>query len=158
MIALEDTPVQQRLFHLHYALAHPKTQAVGSAGERYALLLLQKSGYKVMTPRPGEKRGDLIAIDRHTGVMWNIEVKTARKGVTGYQFGLRSSGNARTDISHSHYVILVAALESGQGIPFVIPTCDIPKGMKHLSFRAHPLKYSGKWSQYRQLGIIRLGE
>lgn len=161
MIAFEDTPQQQRLFPMEYALAHPKAKAVGNAGERLALALLQRSGYKVVTPRQGEQRGDLIAIDRRTGVMWNIEVKTARRGKAGmYQFCLARhlDGRTCTDWEHSHYVILIAALPTGAGVPFVIPTVDIPHGMKHLNFRAHPLKYAGKWARYRQTGpTIQLG-
>lgn len=141
---------QRRLFQLELGLSDLKRKAVGAAGEWIAYNLLEESGYAVAMIGRGDRRGDLMAINRETGEVWRIEVKTARRTRTGWQFLLRKNDkHGRTDCSDSDVVILLAILKSGRAVPFVIPVAAIGT-RKMISFRSHPEVYAGQWAQYRQ--------
>lgn len=125
-------------------------RAVGMAGELYAAVALEKQGFEVSFTHPGEQRGDLRVVDPKTGVVWHIEVKTARRGKRGWQFILRKDDKAgKTDCRHADFVILLAVMKSGRNVPFIIPVHEIGEQQK-ITITSHPDVYEGKWAAYRR--------
>ena len=142
------TPMQLKLFQMEVHLSDMKRRAVGSAGEVMALMLLERSGYEVVTLPPSARRGDLLAISKATGESWRVEVKTARRNADGrWKFNLVKDGH--TDCKCSDVVLLLAILKTGRAVPFVISVTHIGK-LRSIQFRSHPLDYSGRWAKYRQ--------
>lgn len=126
-------------------LADKRSQAVGALGECAAKRLLEKAGYEV---RQGWHCGwDLRVMDRDTGQIVYLEVKTARQGKDGkWRFTLVKDG--RTDHRRSDRVVLLAALDSGRIIPFLLPTAVI-EARRHIVITSHPERYAGRFAAYR---------
>jgi len=132
------------------ALADRSRRGIGAMGERIAAQLLEKSSYQVSFTRPREKRGDLRAVDPATGQVHLIEVKTARRCKDGkwrFTLYLKNKINHR----HADTVMLLAVLESGRAIPFVIPS-NILANQHQAVITSHPETYTGKLAAYRITG------
>jgi len=136
---------QLRLFDMRIEKVNRWT--VGSAGELVAYDLLERAGYEVARIGRGDKRGDLLAIDKDTGEMWRIEVKTSRNTGRGWRFSLFKAGH--TDCRHADVVMLLAVLKNGKCVPFVIPVSAVGN-RKTIEFRREPKDYTGQWAAYRQ--------
>ena len=149
------TPQQLRLFQLENYLSNMKASAVGAAGEQVALLLLEQSGYEVVVTNRRGHSGDLKAIDRATGEMWRIDVKTSRRRRSHYVFCLRKQGY--TDIGDVDYVLLLPTLRSGRVVPFLVPVSEFGAAQS-FTMRGRPEEYAGRLARYRQGKHIRLGE
>lgn len=136
--------------HLGFMLSdHLGHRAIGELGECIARLLLEKSGYMVITTRIGQKRGDLVAINRDTGEVFKIDVKTARRGKSGkWTFTLFKS-RGHTDYRLSDFVLLLPVLKSGAVVPFVVPRSALGE-RSTLKLASNPREYAGKWATYRQ--------
>lgn len=142
---------QAELPGLQYALSNRSHRAVGTLGEHYAAALLASAGYVVGNTQPGQKRGDLLAVDPDTGECIRVEVKTARRAKNGqWQFLLhKHDRHGRTSCHHADVVILLCALKTGRAVPFVIP-CNVIGKRQRISISSYPTTYAGKWAQYRQ--------
>lgn len=139
-------------------LANKQAKSVGMYGETWACSQLERGGYMVERQKEGGKCGDLRAVDKETGEIFRVEVKTSRRGKDGvYRFCLERQVGARvcTSIHHSDFVILLAVTKMGTIYPFVLPVVD---GMpKHISITTHPTTYTGKYARFRQKpGCLRL--
>lgn len=137
-----------------------KRTAIGKLGELLAYDLLTTAGYAVVMTAHGEA-GDLRAIDPSTGVIYTVEVKTARRDKDGHwRASLKKTsktGRVKTDHMQSDYVIFLCVLLSGRCVPFVIPTSKIAH-LRSLKVRTHPEKYDGWLARYRQSAkTIHLG-
>lgn len=128
-------------------LANPNAQSVGLYGEQIAAELLTRCGYDVSDLKPGEKRGDLMAINRETGEITLVEVKTARRRSERYGFCLRKG--TKTDVRNADVLMLLVALKSGHVVPFIIPV-DVIGDRKYLCMYSHPSDYNGQWARFRQ--------
>lgn len=128
-------------------LANPNAQAVGMYGEHTAAALLERSGYHVSHTQPGEHRGDLLVVNRETGELITVEVKTARWRSERYGFCLRRG--TKTDVRYADVLMLLFALKTGHVVPFVIPVRAV-RNIQYLSIHSHPSDYNGKWARYRQ--------
>jgi len=123
-------------------------------GERTAAQLLEHSNYLVSFTRRGERRGDLRAVDPSTGQIHLVEVKTARRCKDGkWRFTLFLKN--KIDHRHADTVMLLAVLESGRVIPFVIPI-NILQDQRQAVITSHPETYTGKLAAYRSQGVIQL--
>lgn len=146
--------MQLTLPGLQVMLSDLSRKGIGTLGERLAGGLLEQSGYEVSYPKIGERCGDIRAVNRATGEIHRVEVKTARRGSDGqWRFNLRKKGH--TDITHADQVILLAALPSGRCVPFVIPVTALAD-LRQAVISSHPESYSGKLAVYRQAGGIHL--
>lgn len=136
-------------------LANMKHRAVGRAGETMARLMLERSGYDVVTSN--RHGGDFVAISRATGEMWRVEVKTSRRTKNGqYQFLLRKNDRyGTTDHRSADIVLLLAIRKSGVAVPFVVPVAALAD-IKAFKMRADPQKYAGRLACYRQGRTLRL--
>ena len=139
-------------------LANKQAKSTGLYGEVWAISALERGGYKVERSKEGGKCGDLQAIDKETGEISRVEVKTSRRGKDGnYRFCLERVVNGRvcTTIHHSDFLVLLAVTKMGTIFPFVLPVVD---GMpKHISITTHPTTYTGKYARFRQKpGCLRL--
>jgi Holliday junction resolvase-like predicted endonuclease len=123
-------------------------------GEQVAARLLGQSGYSVSFMQARQKRGDLRVVELATGEVHYVEVKTARRGKDGkWRFTLYKKG--KTDHRNADFVVLLAILESGRAVPFVIPIVVLEQ-RKQAVIGKHPESYVGKLAAYRQSGEIRL--
>lgn len=135
-------------------LADCSRRGIGALGELHAARLLEESGYQVSFTRLHEQRGDLRAIDCKTGQIFRIEVKTARCCIDHkWRFTLYIPG--RTDHRHSDVVMLLAIIESGRFISFVVPV-SILKNQRQAVITSNPETYAGKLADYRLTGAIKL--
>lgn len=150
-------PLQKRLFEMEVHLSDMKAKAVGVAGEIMARLLLERSGYEVVTLRPGSRRGDLLAINRRTGETFRVEVKTARRDKSRrWKFNLvKQDQYGRTDCKHADVVLLLAVLASGRAVPFVVPV-EAFADLKTFQIRGDPVAYAGRFACYRQGRTLQL--
>jgi hypothetical protein len=124
--------------------------AIGMAGEIVIARSFQESGYSVSNPH-SLGAGDLIVYNA-TGDGHTVEVKTARRGKDKcYRFTLYKywKGKARTDHRNVDYIVLLAILSTGQGVPFVIPA-SAALYQRSICISGHPQDYAGKFAQYRQ--------
>lgn len=145
---------QAALPTFNIGLADRSRRGVGAMGEKTAAHLLEQSGYQVSFCRVGEKRGDLSVASLHTGEVFKVEVKTARRCKDGkWRFTLYLK--AKIDHRHADVVILLAVLDSGRVIPFVVPTTFL-MGQHQAVITSHPETYKGKLAVYRQKGVIQL--
>lgn len=120
-------------------------QKVGAWGEKYVAKLLRPN-YKIAYILGA----DLKVTHRLTGVIFKIEVKTARLSCDGkFRFTLYKKDC--TDYHNSDFVVLVA-------LPGLLPhTYLIPSYLiktNQIVITSHPLTYSGKWSTFRTLNLI----
>jgi hypothetical protein len=146
---------QPALPSLNIALVDRSRRSIGLMGENHAARLLEQSGYLVSFTQYAEKRGDLRAIDCKTGQIYKVEVKTARRSIDRkWRFTLYMPG--LTDHRHSDVVILLAILECGSIIPFVVPI-HILKDQRQAVITSHPETYAGKLAEFRTTtGVIKL--
>lgn len=149
---------QQTLATMQTKLSNRTHTAVGAMGEQTAAALLRQSGYTVHQVAPGQRHGDLLAIDPDTGEMWKVEVKTSRRSKRGYQFCLRKKDqHGHTNASDADIVLLLAVLKTGRVVVFVVPVAALGE-QKCISFRTHPEDYAGRLAGYRCRGQrINLG-
>lgn len=117
--------------------------ALGAFGEYLVARLLAEQGWRQLEHH---KRGDLTMANCD-GEIIDVEVKTARRGVNGHwQFCLKKAGH--TDCSAADIIVLLAVLDCGKPVPFVIPQSDLTTKM--LSIPKSPTNYSGRYARYRQ--------
>ena len=131
---------------------------IGNAGESFAYAEFERAGYAVARTGRGDQRGDLRVLDTDTGEVWRVKMKAMRRDKYGHwQACLKRQTSARvkTDVSHSHYVLLLAFPKIGAPIPFLIPA-DALRGMKQIHFASDPRSYAGKWAKFRQLDGLRM--
>lgn len=139
----------------YWHLANRKTQALGLYGEIVVCELLREHGYEAELAKLGSKKGDIEAVNRETGQVFKVEVKTARKGRNRmWNFTLLKEGYC--DHKHADIVVLLAVLKTGNVVPFVIPTSVIAN-QKTLKIPSFPSLYGGKYAKYRQkVGELKL--
>lgn len=126
---------------------------LGRQGEINAYDLLARAGYRVR--KSFARQGDLTAVDSHTGQIWRVEVKTARRCVDGkWRFLLWKRG--RQDHRHADVVLLIAVLDDGRAVFFTVPTAVLAN-QRQAVITSHPDRYAGKLARYRQ-SLIRLPE
>lgn len=126
-----------------------KTTATGALGEIVIKEYLNEQARYSANQRKFAKLGDLWVLDKSTGEMLKIEVKTSKRGKRGkYQFCLRKADkHGRTTIDHADYVVLLCVGLSGAMTPFVVPAAALTS--KKISIR-NPQSDKSKYSQYRQ--------
>lgn len=145
---------QQTLRGISVSLTQAGRRHVGHLGEEWARIRLGDSGYDVVTTRCGDKRGDLVAIDRTTGEKRIVEVKTARRGKDGkWRFTLAKTGH--TDHRNSDVVMALAVMTSGRVVPYVIPT-DVLRDKRTVAITSHPDRYAGRYAPFKQSTALSL--
>lgn len=123
-------------------------KGVGLLGEKVGAAIFEEAGFWAAKFKQGTKCGDLKVARKDNGEEFKIEVKTARKDKEGiYQFCLVRDGNM-TDCKHADYVLLLASMDSGAVVPFLIPVTAIGN-QKKFTISSNPLEYRGNWSKYR---------
>ena len=127
--------------------------ALGAAGECWAREFFAGRGFEI---RDCHTLGDMEIVDRQSGEILVIEVKTARRGVDRrrskfyWRFNLRKAGH--TDHRKSDRVLAIALSASGVPVPYLIPTSDV-FGLSCLTISGNdPRDYGGKYAQYRVRG------
>jgi len=121
---------------------------IGSRGEQIAADMLRDQGYTVRRTRRGEP-GDLRATSAVGEVLY-VEVKTARQGQDRkWRFGLIGRGTACTDYRRSDLLILLAVVNDGEIVPFVIPCANITN-KPHAVITSDPRSYRGRLAIYRE--------
>lgn len=132
------------------ALANRTHREIGAVGERWLKEALTKQGYRVAYAAQGEKRGDLSVVDVITGEVRKIEVKTARRCKDGkWRFTLVKDGH--TDHQHADMVALLAVMDSGRIVPFVMPV-EVVSNQRQAVITSHPERYQGKLARWRVEG------
>lgn len=122
---------------------------VGYVGEAYAQHRLELAGYRVTPTLPNSKQGDLKVTNPETGEIVLVEIKTARRGVKGWQFCLsRPKGNYyKTDCTHADIVLLQLVGDSGLVVTYAIPSALLA-GIKNTSFRRINPTKRNRWVGY----------
>lgn len=92
---------------------------LGLLGEKEIADLFTKAGYKVEKDDFGS---DLVVVNRPTGELLRVEVKTARKTTKGFQFCLRKSGHTTVDISD--LIVLLCVNPSGRVRTYCMRPCE----------------------------------
>lgn len=124
-------------------------RTLGRLGEFTVWAALECAGYTVNRARMFQ--GDLRAISPD-GVVFNVEVKTARPGADGkWRFSLFKQGC--TDHRHSDVVVALAVVGS-RAVPFVVPAAQLPG--RSCVITSDPQRYAGKLSVYRQEAALSL--
>lgn len=137
---------------LQMLLSDQSRRAIGTLGELTAWRLLESAGYVVS--KASKRRGDLRVVCRETGEITQVEVKCARRGKDKkWRFLLWKNG--QQDHRHADVVILLAVLEWGETIPYVVPVSRLAD-QKQCVITSDPRKYAGKLAVYRQIGSIHL--
>jgi len=118
---------------------------IGFQGEIQASRILRARGYKVI--QASRKMGDLRAVDKSTGVIYRVEVKTANRAVDGkWRATLQKPG---VDHNNADVVLFLAVIEDYELVPFVVPVAAL--SCRQLCITSHPVKtYRGKYAPYRQ--------
>ncbi len=120
-------------------------QALGYAGERYALTHYQQNGFKV-EHQPDGYHFDLLLTCPVKKTTIKIEVKTARKASDGrWHYTLYKKNHA--DHVTSDYVLLLQISPCGSVTTYLIPT-DVLLAKKQVSMSASE-NYTGIYSQYK---------
>lgn len=136
---------------LRFNSKQSKHYDLGNAGEKLAIAMLQDAGFKAY--KPSYHGVDIVAVDRHTGEVFYIEVKTAKqseKRLKSWQFCLNKPKN--TSLSHSDYVLLIC-VEEKTVFTYLIPTGFLA-GTKQFTISSHPEKYRGKIAPFRNRGAL----
>jgi hypothetical protein len=136
---------------LRFNSKQSKHYDIGKAGEKLAIAMLQDAGFKAY--KPSYHGVDFVAVDRHTGEVFYIEVKTAtqsEKRLKSWQFCLNKPKG--TSLSHSDYVLLILIAESGY-FTYLIPSGFLA-GTKQFTISSHPEKYRGKIAPFRNRGSL----
>lgn len=140
--------LQKLKVQLGYAALEHNHVKLGMLGERYAAQLLRDRGFKV--ERAGRRAGDLRAVDRVTGEIFKVEVKTARSDKRGkWQFKLYDAGH--TNHLHADILILLAVSFSDCGVnvtEFVLPVSDMAE-QNTATICRNPDTCKGKLASYR---------
>lgn len=124
---------------------------IGKAGEKLAVAMLEDAGFKAY--KPSYHGVDIVAVDRHTGEVFYLEVKTATqsgKRLKSWQFCLNKPKN--TSLSHSDYVLLILVTDS-QVFTYLLPSKFLGP-TKQLTISSHPEKYRGKVAPFRNRGAL----
>jgi hypothetical protein len=129
------------------ALADRGRQAIGHIGEMVAWAMLEKAGFQVSYGH--ERRCDLRCTNPDTGETHYIEVKTARRGKTDRKWRFLLWKKGSQDHTGADYVLLLAALDSGLCVPFLVPV-EVLEKQHQAVISCHPLNYNGKLAAYRQ--------
>ena len=102
--------------------------ALGAEGERFARQQFEAMGYVVRPPLE-KKTGDLAVIDKSTGEVIKVEVKTSRNGSDGrWQFCVtrRAVGRNKTDCQHADVVLLQAVnAKTGLVTAYIVPAKEM---------------------------------
>jgi hypothetical protein len=138
----------------HNQILKCSRNSLGAIGEVIAARLLESSGYLVNLTHPSERRGDLRVVDRMTGDVIRLEVKTARQNSERrWCFTLYSRG--KTDYRNADWVLILAVTACGEFVPYLLPITVL--GNRSTLVISAPETYAGKWSPYRVTdGVIRL--
>jgi hypothetical protein len=124
---------------------------IGFYGEKVAQALFSDAGF---IARKGESYHgtDLHVVDKNTGEVFTVEVKTARQseGRKDWQFCLNKPKNCST--SHSAYILLICIAQNGI-FTYLIPS-DFLGATKSFSITSHPEKYRGKVAAFRNRGSL----
>lgn len=125
--------------------------ALGTAGETAIADALRATGYEVDPSHP-RKCGDLKVIDKTTGEIIFVEVKTSRPNSRKrFCFTLYKHWQGRECADHrgADFVVLLCVLHSGAHVVFVIPADEL-KFQKSIEIQKDPRGYAGKYSAFRQ--------
>lgn len=136
---------------LRFNAKQSRHYCVGSAGEKLAQAIFEDSGFKAY--KPESYHGvDLKVVDRHTGEIFSVEVKTATLSECrkSWQFCLNKPKCCNA--SNSDYVLLICIAESGY-FTYLMPSSFFA-GTKQFTISSHPEKYRGKAAAYRQRGQL----
>ena len=136
---------------LRFNSKQSKHYDVGSAGEKLAIAMLEDAGFKAY--KPSHHGVDIVAVDRHTGEVFYIEVKTAtqsEKRLKSWQFCLNKPKHA--SLSNSDYVLLILVTDS-QVFTYLLPSKFLGP-TKQLTISSHPEKYRGKVAPFRNRGAL----
>jgi hypothetical protein len=123
---------------------------VGFFGEKVAQALFQDAGFKAY--KPESYHGiDLHVIDKTTGELHTVEVKTARMSerLKSWQFCLNKPKNCSS--CNSAYILLICIAQSGI-FTYLIPS-DFFGKTKSFTI-SHPDKYRGKIAPFRTRGSL----
>lgn len=123
---------------------------IGFYGEKVAQALFQDAGYKAY--KSESYHGiDLNVVDRHTGEIYTVEVKTARMSerLKSWQFCLNKPKNCSS--CNSAYILLILIAEKGI-FTYLIPSEFFGK-TKSFTI-SHPDKYHGKIESFRNRGAL----
>lgn len=119
---------------------------LGAMGEAFARLYFTLCGYAILPKKP--KNGDTRIVCPITGVILNVEVKTAQMR-KDFKYGFHISDPKRGDYRDSDYLLLICVSRAGNITLYSVPckeivgqrTVTIPH-IKHLD------KYKGRWAKY----------
>lgn len=136
---------------LRFNSKQSKHYDIGNAGEKLAIAMLQDAGFKAYKPE-GKHAGDIHAVDRHTGEIFTIEVKTSSYSETSKKWQFCLNKGKHTSISHSAYVLLICVSKTGL-FTYLIPS-DFLAGMKQLSITSRPESYRGKIAAFHNRGAL----
>jgi len=133
-------------------LTNPSCKKIGMIGELWLADKLRNQGYLVAMGIQGQKKGDLSATDPRSGELIRIEVKTARRGKNGkWKFTLVKTGC--TDHRHADVVALLAVMDSGRVVTFIVPVEALAK-QRQAVISSHPERYKGKLAQWRKRDLF----
>lgn len=118
---------------------------VGRGGEAYAQQQFEQAGYRVDSP-PEKKQGDLRVIDKATGEIFKVEVKTSRRGKSGH-WQVCINKDKKTRATHADFVVIQLVLGEMRVVTFIIPAWVLASKQK-LSWR-NPMTPNSKWATYR---------
>lgn len=117
----------------------------GNYGENYLVSLLQESGYIARRQRGLRFCGDIVCIDRRTGEIFAIEVKTANYIGNRFKFCLRKTG--KTDCTYSDYVALLCLDQNANHYLYMVQS-SLFGGVSMCTISSHPTVYKGKLAPF----------
>lgn len=128
--------------------ASDKTNITGDLGEQLFKILLADN-WLIKKPEDYHN-GDFVITDTETGLRLKVEIKTSKRGKHGFNFQLKKNDkHGVTDCSDSDILVLICIDKAGNPFAYVIP-CEIVGGIKKISIRNHPTKYTGKYQKWYQ--------
>lgn len=131
-----------------------KNYDVGTAGEKLAIAMLEDAGYKAY--KPSHHGIDIRAVNRYTGEIYNVEVKTATRSESRKNWQFCLNKKRHTELSHSDYLILFCVAESTV-FAYLLPSVFLA-GISQFVISSHPEKYKGKVAAFRNRGLLSFQE
>lgn len=119
---------------------------MGALGEAFARIYFTLCGYAILPKQP--KNGDTRIVCPVTGVILNVEVKTAQMR-KDFKYSFHLSDPKRGDYRDSDYLFLICVSRTGNLTLYSVPCKDVVNQrtitiphIKHLD------KYTGRWAKY----------
>jgi len=124
---------------------------IGHYGEKLAIAMLEDDGFKAFKPSD-IREGDIHAVDRVTGELFKIEVKTSTYSEASRKWQFCLKKGTKTDCRYSDYVLFIL-IDKNRVFTYLVPSSFLGD-CRQLSITARPESYRGKIAPFFNRGSL----